>query len=325
MNNQISNFIKQIDEALANIRFGSTPVNLYDPIYYILGLGGKRIRPLLAVLAYRLYHQDISRVLRPALAVEVFHNFTLLHDDIMDNAPLRRSQPTVHHKWNDNIAILSGDVMLVKVYDLLLNAESKDLRDLIVRFNTCAAQVCEGQQLDMDFETRMDVSEEEYIKMIRLKTAVLLGFSLELGGLIAGASEQDIMHLRNYGIMMGIGFQLKDDLLDVYGDKELFGKKVGGDIISNKKTYLLIKALELAEGKVAKELKEWIRKEDFKEKEKVEAVTSIYDQIGIEAITKAQIDRYLDLGLSELDMVNVPEVHKENLRELTTYLINRKK
>jgi geranylgeranyl diphosphate synthase type II len=325
MNDRIKKSIDQIDKAIREIEFGDTPANLYDPIRYILVLGGKRIRPLLSVLSYKLYHDDIAKVLKPALAVEVFHNFTLLHDDIMDRAPMRRNRPTVHKKWNNNIAILSGDVMLVRVYDLLLQVDKGILKDVISGFNNCAAEVCEGQQFDMDFETRTVVTEREYINMIRLKTAVLLGYSLELGGLIAGAGYIDLSHLRNFGINIGIGFQLMDDLLDVYGSEDMFGKKVGGDIISNKKTYLLIKALELAKGQNYEELINWTRAREFDLEEKVKAVTSIYDRLGIEALAKKQINNYFEKGLAEFDKVNVQESRKADLMQLTRYLMNRKK
>jgi geranylgeranyl diphosphate synthase type II len=325
MNDQIKNLISDIDKAIRKIDFGDGPSNLYEPIQYILGLGGKRIRPLLSLLAYKLYQDDYSKVLEPSLAVEVFHNFTLLHDDIMDNAPLRRNQPTVHKKWNENIAILSGDVMLVRVYDLLMMVEDDIFKKVITRFNNCAAEVCEGQQFDMDFETAASVTEAEYIEMIKLKTAVLLGFSLEMGSLMAGASEKDVKHLREFGINMGLGFQLMDDLLDVYADKTLFVKQVGGDIISNKKTYLLIKALELAKGKDYDELQSWLKADDYDNEEKVKAITSIYDRLGIEALTKAQINHYFEEGLEEFRKIDVKEEKKSDLMELTGFLMQRKK
>jgi geranylgeranyl diphosphate synthase type II len=243
MDKNLKEIIDTIDKAIADLNLGMDLPNLYDPIYYILGLGGKRIRPLLSILAYQLYQKGYDKVLQPSLAVEVFHNFTLMHDDIMDKAPIRRNKPTVHKKWNENIAILSGDVMLVRVYDLLLDVEDSIVKEVISKFNNCAAGVCEGQQMDMDFENSDHVGVDEYLEMIKLKTAVLLGYSLEQGGLIAGASTADQASLKQFGINMGIGFQLMDDLLDVYGDKAVFGKQVGGDIIANKKTFLLIKAL----------------------------------------------------------------------------------
>lgn len=325
MNDYLKKLIIHIDKAIREIEFGNKPPNLYEPIQYILNLGGKRIRPLLCLLAYQLYHDDFKKALKPALAVEVFHNFTLLHDDIMDKAPLRRNHSTVHEKWNENIAILSGDVMLVRVYDLLVQVEQGIIKDVITRFNNCAAEVCEGQQFDMDFETMTKVTETEYVKMIKLKTAVLLGFSMELGGLIAGAPNQDIEHLREFGINMGIGFQLMDDLLDVYAETEFFGKQVGGDIISNKKTYLLIKALELANNDDYKELDEWIKIENFNEEEKVNAVKAIYDRLEIEKLTREQIRFYFEKSLDEFNKINIPEDRKSDLMVLATYLMNREK
>ena len=325
MNDQIKNLITQIDKALRDLKFGSNPPNLYTPIQYILGLGGKRIRPLLCLLAHQLYSDDYKKALKPALAVEVFHNFTLLHDDIMDKAPLRRNHATVHEKWNENIAILSGDVMLVRVYDLLVQADAQIIKEVILRFNNCAAEVCEGQQYDMDFETMEKVEEAEYIEMIRLKTAVLLGFSMELGGLIAGAPEQDIQHLRAFGTNMGIGFQLMDDLLDVYANSELFGKQTGGDIISNKKTFLLIKALELAKDKNYDELRRWIDARKFDEEEKVNAVKAIYNRLEIEDLTRDQIRLYFKRSFDEFNKINVSEEKKSDLLELANYLMNREK
>ena len=325
MNNQLKSLLTEIDKAIQGIGSDGKPENLYDPIRYILDMGGKRIRPMLSLLAYRLYKDDFRKALRPALAVEVFHNFTLMHDDIMDKAPLRRNKPSVHKKWNENIAILSGDVMLIKVYDLMLEVGDTSAKEVIRRFNHCAIEVCEGQQFDMDFETREKVTEAEYLNMIRLKTAVLLGFSLEMGGLIAGAPEKDLEHLKEFGINMGIGFQLMDDLLDVYADKELFGKQVGGDILSNKKTYLLIKALEMASGVEYENLNTWIMAKNFNKEEKIKAVTATYDQLGIEHLTKKQIEKYFKVGLKEFGKIDVPEDRKSDLLELTTYLMNREK
>jgi len=325
MNEKLKELIGVIDQALKQLKIGDDPSNLYDPIKYILSLGGKRIRPLLSVLAYQLFQEGYDKILMPSLAVEVFHNFTLLHDDIMDKAPLRRNQPTVHEKWNENVAILSGDVMLVRVYDLLLQADGSIVKEVISRFNNCAAAVCEGQQLDMDFESIDNVTQEEYINMIRLKTAVLLGYSLELGGLIGGAGEEDLAHLKNFGTLMGIGFQLMDDLLDVYADKDVFGKQVGGDILANKKTFLLIKATELAGGNDKKELEAWVSKTDFIPEEKIRAVTAIYDRIGIEAITREQINFYFEKGLGEFNKIRVKEDRRKDLLSLSGFLMKREK
>lgn len=325
MDKNLKEIIDTIDKAIADLNLGMDLPNLYDPIYYILSLGGKRIRPLLSILAYQLYQKGYDKVLQPSLAVEVFHNFTLMHDDIMDKAPIRRNKPTVHKKWNENIAILSGDVMLVRVYDLLLDVEDSIVKEVISKFNNCAAGVCEGQQMDMDFENSDHVGVDEYLEMIKLKTAVLLGYSLEQGGLIAGASTADQASLKQFGINMGIGFQLMDDLLDVYGDKAVFGKQVGGDIIANKKTFLLIKALELAQGKDKKELEKWISLKDFDPVEKVSEVTSIYNNLNIEALTKAEINHYFDLGLESFHNIDIEEERRKDLLSLSSFLMNREK
>lgn len=323
MNDKIKELIAGIDREVKSLSFGQEPENLYAPIGYMLDLKGKRIRPLLTLLAYRLFHEDHSRIMQTALSVEVFHNFTLLHDDIMDKAPLRRGMQTVHNRWNENIAILSGDVMLVRVYDLLLTAPDHLVKRVISAFNDCAAGVCEGQQLDMDFESRESVTEEEYIHMIQYKTAILLGFSLALGGILAESTEEDVRLLNDLGIRMGIGFQLMDDLLDVYGDHEKFGKQAGGDIISNKKTYLLIKALERAEGKQYEELVSWIRREDFNDAEKVRAVKSIYDDQDISGLTREKMNTYFQIAFSDLEGISAPEEKKQDLRDIIHFLMQR--
>lgn len=299
----VDRYQQLIEAEIKNQKFGSQPKSLYEPIRYLMSLGGKRLRPLLVMLSYSLYKKDAEKIAPYAAAVEAFHNFTLMHDDIMDKAPLRRGKATVHEKWNVNTAILSGDVMLVRVYDLFLSLEEKKLKDVLKIFNQCAAEVCEGQQWDMEFETKAKVTEAQYIEMIRLKTAVLLGFSLELGALLADASMEDRNALREFGINIGIGFQLKDDLLDVYADKKKFGKRVGGDIIANKKTFLLIKALEKARGKDKVELAKWLSAKKFNTTKKVKAVTAIYDNIGIPLLAEKKIKEYFSKGFEELDSV----------------------
>ena len=303
--------------------YGQQPPELYDPIRYIMGLGGKRLRPLMTLLAAALFTDDYTIALKPAVAVEVFHNFTLLHDDIMDQAPLRRGMTTVHEKWNANIAILSGDVMLVRAYEQLLDIDAKYLRQALQRFTKTAAEVCEGQQMDMNFETRDTVSEAEYIDMIRLKTSVLLGLAMELGGIVAGADALSTQHLYDGGVNIGIGFQLKDDLLDVYGDPVKFGKQVGGDIIANKKTFLLIEALERAEGNLRLELFDWLARETFDKAGKVAAVTAIYDQLGIRTLTEARIADYFQKGFANLDQVNADPARKATLLAFTHQLVER--
>lgn len=303
--------------------YGQSPAELYEPIRYIMSLSGKRMRPLMTLLAASLFTDDWQKALKPAVAVEVFHNFTLLHDDIMDQAPLRRGQPTVHEKWNTNIAILSGDVMLVKAYEQLLDVEPTYLRQVLTRFSQTAAEVCEGQQMDMNFENRETVVETEYIDMIRLKTSVLLGFAMELGGIVAGADAASTQHLYEAGVNIGIGFQLKDDLLDVYGDPAKFGKQVGGDIMANKKTLLLIKALERAEGQVRVDLLNWLSQDDFDKVDKVDAVTAIYDQLGIREVAEARIADYFAKGFTNLEQITANPARKDVLLTFAHQLVER--
>ncbi|MFN6087568.1 MAG: polyprenyl synthetase family protein [Cyclobacteriaceae bacterium] len=293
-----------IESEISRHSFGSQPKSLYEPIRYLMKLGGKRLRPMLVMLSYSIYKKDAEKIVSYAAAVEAFHNFTLMHDDIMDKAPLRRGKATVHEKWNVNTAILSGDVMLVRVYDMFLSLEGSKLNQVLRAFNQCAAEVCEGQQWDMEFESKAKVTEAQYIEMIRLKTAVLLGFSLELGAILADAPKADQIALREFGVNIGIGFQLKDDLLDVYADQKKFGKQVGGDIISNKKTFLLIKALEKAKGKQQKELKEWLSAKKFNAKKKVAAITGIYNSLGIAEQTELKVNWYFEKGFDQLNEVD---------------------
>ncbi|NHE57125.1 polyprenyl synthetase family protein [Cyclobacterium plantarum] len=294
-----------LEKHILQLNFEGEPTELYEPISYLMQLGGKRIRPLLALLSYGLFKEGYQKILTPASSVEVFHNFTLMHDDIMDNAPIRRGRPTVHEKWDDNTAILSGDVMLVKAYEMLLEVEPDKLRNCLKLFSKTAAEVCEGQQLDMNFESLSLVAEQEYLNMIRLKTAVLLGFSLQLGATLAGASESDAIHLYDFGVNIGIGFQLKDDLLDVYADKEKFGKQVGGDILANKKTYLLIKAMELAKGEDKKELEHWLTAKEFDPAEKIIGVKAIYDRLEIREKTMSLMADFFEKGFNQLATIKV--------------------
>ncbi|PRY84579.1 polyprenyl synthetase family protein [Mongoliibacter ruber] len=322
----VNNLLDKLESHIQGLTYGESPSELYEPISYIMSLGGKRIRPLLTLLSYSLYKSDFENILAPAAAVEVFHNFTLMHDDIMDDAPLRRGQATVHEKWNPNTAILSGDVMLVRAYGMLVDIDPLLLPKCIRLFNQTAAEVCEGQQHDMNFEAIDIVQEEAYIDMIRLKTAVLLGFALELGALLAGKNDQEAKKLYDFGVNIGIGFQLKDDLLDVYADKAKFGKQVGGDIIANKKTFLLIKAKELATGKVKDDLEKWIAAKDFDKEEKVRAVTAIYDQLGIKSLTEQKMQEYFDKGFAQFESLHAPNKDAFRiLQQLTKDLINREK
>jgi len=303
-------YLLLLDTEIKRQRFGEKPMSLYEPIRYIMSLGGKRLRPVLTMLSYSMYRSDTEKIIQYAVAVEAFHNFTLLHDDIMDNAPLRRGKATVHEKWNVNTAILSGDVMLVKVYNMFLDLGKDKLKEVLTLFNHCAAGVCEGQQWDMDFESKAKVTEAQYIEMIRLKTAVLLGFSLELGALLAEASLADRKILYDAGINLGIGFQLKDDLLDVYADKKKFGKQVGGDIIANKKTFLLINALEKSKGKDKAELQKWLKVEKFDAVKKVKAITALYDTLSIKSLTEKKIEEYFEKGFAGLNNLSVKEAAK---------------
>lgn len=321
----MTNLLQKLETKLASLQLGSTPENLYEPMRYILSLGGKRLRPILVLLGYGLEKRDVDSIITPALSVELFHNFTLMHDDIMDKAPIRRGKPTVHEKWNDTVAILSGDTLMVKAYDLLLHTPEDRLAEAIQKFNTCAVEVCEGQQLDMNYEEAETISEAQYIEMIRLKTAVLLGFSLEYGGILAGMEESKLTKLHDIGEKAGIGFQLMDDLLDVYADKAKFGKQVGGDIVSNKKTYLLIKALELATATQRKELNQWLSATAFDAEEKVNAVKTLYEEIGIFQLTTGKMNAYYDEAFQLLDDFEGSEEGKDQLKTFFQKLMKRER
>jgi geranylgeranyl diphosphate synthase type II len=323
MVNPAEQYYRWIEQEIGRGKYGKTPKSLYEPIRYIMRIGGKRLRPMLMLFGYSLFKDNPKEVVKYAVAVEAFHNFTLMHDDIMDKAPIRRGKPTVHKKWNVNTAILSGDVMLVKVYDMFTDLDPILLPRVLKAFNQCAAEVCEGQQLDMEFEHQQKVSEREYINMIRLKTSVLIGFSLELGGILAGASEADCRGLRAFGINIGIGFQLQDDYLDAYADPTKFGKQVGGDIIANKKTFLLIKALEAASGTDKRELAKWLSATRFKKQEKVERVKTIYDHLGIAKLTGRATNLYFKKGFSDLQKLSCGADRAVGLRQFAENLISR--
>lgn len=281
------------------------------------------MRPALLLMACDLFGGDVDAAISPALAIEVFHNFTLMHDDIMDNAPLRRGRVTVHERWNNNVGILSGDVMLVKGYELMMHVPDRLLRPILDIFNTTAVGVCEGQQLDMEFEERGDVQIDEYLHMIRLKTAVVLGGALKIGALIGGAEVKDAELLSSFGEHLGLAFQLQDDILDVYGDPEKFGKQVGGDIISNKKTYLLIKALELAKEKQTADLDKWLAAKEFDHTEKVDAVTAIYNSLDVRRYAEEAMQYYTDKAFEALDAISLPEEHKQYLHDFADGLLVR--
>ena len=316
LNETIDYYVKLIE----NTQYQGTPNELYEPINYILQLGGKRLRPVLVGMAAELFDGNKNKVDAIAKAVEVFHNFSLVHDDIMDNAPLRRGQETVHEKWNTNIAILSGDVMLVKAYEELIQGDYTNLAAIIQVFNQTAIEVCEGQQMDMNFETRTSVSIEEYIEMIKLKTSVLLGGAVKMGALAVGANVNDAEKIYQFGVNMGIAFQLMDDYLDAFGDPEKFGKQVGGDILSNKKTYLNILALEKDS---TSEAKKWLSSTNFNKEEKISAMLNIYKSYQIGEACKAKMNYYYELALQNLNEIKVSEDKKQVFTQFAQWLMNR--
>lgn len=308
---------------IAGLQFTRTPKGLYDPVSYVLSLGGKRIRPVLMLMAYNLYREDVKSILQPATGIEVYHNYTLLHDDLMDRADMRRGKATVHKVWNDNVAILSGDAMLVLAYQFMTQCASEKLKDVMDLFSLTALEICEGQQLDMEFEQRKDVKEDEYIEMIRLKTSVLLAASLKIGAILGGASKEDADALYDFGVNLGLAFQLKDDLLDVYGDPLRFGKNIGGDILCNKKTYLVIKAFEHANTDQEALLNDWFTRETIDPQEKIAAVTRLYNEIGVKALCENRIVEYSKRASESLNRVNVPAENKQELETMMNELMHR--
>ena len=315
----------KINSAISELDYKKKPLSLFEPIEYILSIGGKRLRPILAYMATNLFTNDIDNTTYPALAIEIFHNFSLLHDDLMDNASMRRGQPTVHVKWNVNAAVLSGDAMLIDAYNYITKVPSNFLSPILEVFTQTAMQVCEGQQYDMDFEKSLNVKESDYIEMIRLKTAVLLAASMKIGAILGGASDKDADKLYDFGINIGLAFQLKDDLLDVYGDTLSFGKEIGGDIVSNKKTFLLIKALENSDEIDKTSLKELIANESFDANSKINAVKKIYDGLNLELMTNKLIQKYYLAALNCLSEINIPDDRKNELLNYTKNLMNREK
>jgi geranylgeranyl diphosphate synthase type II len=312
-----------VAKELSEIPLKGSPKDLYDPISYMLSLEAKRMRPIALLAACEMFDGDLKQAINPALGIEVFHNFTLMHDDIMDNAPLRRSSQTVHTRWNHNIAILSGDTMFVKACQLMMMTDDKVLRPVLELFHETAIQVCEGQQLDMDFETAADISIDDYIHMITYKTAVLLAASLKLGAVIAGADTTNADHIYEFGKNTGIAFQLKDDLLDIFGDDKKFGKFKGGDIVANKKTFLLLKALELATGEDKLKLNSWISNPTFDASEKVTAVTEIYNRLGVEKLAEEEMSKHFDKAIFHLNQIPVSESKKSVLRGMAEKLMVR--
>lgn len=315
--------LKMVNEFLDHLSYDRKPESLYEPIKYVLSMGGKRIRPTLMLLAYNLYKENPEDILMNACALETYHNYTLLHDDLMDNADMRRGHLTVHKKWNDNTAILSGDSMLVLAFQRMMQCDTKHLKDILDLFTVTALEIGEGQQYDMEFETRNDVKEEEYIEMIRLKTSVLLACALKIGAILADASAEDADNLYKFGEQIGLAFQLQDDYLDVYGDSKVFGKEIGGDITSNKKTYMLINAFNKTNDAQREELTRWVSARDFDRNEKVDAVTRLYNEIGIDQLAQDKIAYYFAQSKKYLDAVNVPEEKKEELRKYAQKMMKR--
>lgn len=315
--------LEKINRHISELKFTRQPEGLYEPVSYVLSLGGKRIRPLLMLMAYNLYKEDVEQIFSPATGIEVYHNYTLLHDDLMDKAEMRRGKSTVHKVWNENAAILSGDAMLVLAYQFMAACPSASLKEVLDLFSMTALEICEGQQMDMEFESRKDVSEAEYLEMIRLKTSVLLACSLKIGAVLAGASQEDTDRLYDFGINLGVAFQLKDDLLDVYGNPEVFGKNIGGDILCNKKTYLLIKAFERADEQQRRALSFWIDADTYVPEKKITAVTALYDEIGVKNLCESLMEEYTFRARAALLSVAVSDERKQALKELMEQLMFR--
>ena len=315
--------LEKVEQALGSLPYERKPEGLYAPVRYVLSLGGKRIRPVLMLMGYNLYKDDVERIMMPALGLETYHNYTLLHDDLMDRADVRRGHATVHRKWNENAAILSGDSMLVLAYQRMAQCDAAILPQVMGLFTETALEIGEGQQYDIEFETRNDVPEDEYIEMIRLKTSVLLACALKLGAMLAGAPKTDAEILYDFGEQIGLAFQLQDDYLDVYGDFKTFGKRIGGDILCNKKTYMLINAQLLANDSQRKELEHWLTAKDYDEEEKIKSVTHLYDEIGIPQIARKKIEYYYSLAEQSLANVNLPEEKKTLLWQYAQQMLNR--
>lgn len=322
---KVDEILTAVEEFIARLPYDRKPESIYEPIKYVLSIGGKRIRPVLMLLAYNMYKDDPKRILMQACALETYHNYTLLHDDLMDNADVRRGMPTVHKKWNANTAILSGDSMLVMAYQRMAQCPQDKLKPVIELFTETALEIGEGQQYDMDFETRNDVTEEEYIEMIRLKTSVLLACATKIGAIMADAPGSDQDNLYKFGEQIGLAFQLQDDLLDVYGDPKVFGKAIGGDITCNKKTFMLINAFNRADDRQRAELEKWVGATDFDRNEKIAAVTKIYDEIGIRALCEEKIEYYFNQARTYLDAVCVADGKKLELMEYADRLMKRNK
>ena len=323
--NTSNEILDRINAFIDQLPYERKPFSLYEPIQYVLSLGGKRIRPALMLLSYQLYKDEPERILMPAVALETYHNYTLLHDDLMDNADLRRGHATVHKRWDANTAILSGDSMLVLAYERMAQVPHDKLADVLSLFTETALEIGEGQQYDMEFERRNDVREEEYIEMIRLKTSVLLACAMKMGAILADASAEDADNLYKYGEQIGLAFQLQDDLLDVYGDPAVFGKTIGGDITSNKKTYMLINAFLRADDRQRAELHHWVDATTFDRQEKIQAVTKLYNEIGIRQLCEAKINSYFEQAKQYLALIDIPAERKQPLIDFTTEMMHRDK
>lgn len=317
--------LKSVNAYLANLKYERKPKGLYEPIEYVLSMGGKRVRPVLMLLSYNMYKDNPETILSSACALETYHNYTLLHDDLMDNAEIRRGHETVHKKWDANTAILSGDSMLVLAYERMAQCPKEKLPEVLSLFTETALEIGEGQQYDMEFENRTDVKEAEYIEMIRLKTSVLLACAVKMGAILADASAEDAENLYKFGEQIGLAFQLQDDFLDVYGDPAVFGKAIGGDITSNKKTFMLINAFNHATAEQKAELSKWIAATDFYANEKIAAVTRIYNEIGIDRMAKEKIEFYFEESKRYLERVNLPEERKRELVSYTNDMMKREK
>ena len=320
-----SQLIEKVNQFIEQLPYDRKPSGLYDPVKYVLSLGGKRIRPVLMLMAYNLYKENVDDIMMQAIALETYHNYTLLHDDLMDKADVRRGKPTVHKKWNDNTAILSGDSMLVLAYQRMLSGlDSENLKKVLDLFTVTALEIGEGQQYDMEFETRNDVTEAEYIEMIRLKTSVLLACALKIGAILGGASDKEADTLYDYGQEIGLAFQLQDDYLDVYGDPAVFGKKIGGDILCNKKTYMLINAFNRANDEQKKELQKWVDAKEYDSQAKISAVTKLYNEIGIRELCDNKINSYFESATAKFDALAVSADKKKELKQFVNSLMNRK-
>lgn len=317
--------LKFINKELEQLDIPEQPSNLYDPVRYILSNGGKRIRPVLALLSCNMFTDDYLKALKPAVGIEIFHNFTLLHDDLMDNSPVRRNESTVHTRWTPNIAILSGDVMSILASKLISNSENNSLPEILSIFNNTALQVCEGQMMDMDFETRTDVTVDEYIKMIGLKTSVLIAASLQIGAVAGGADKKTADDLYDFGYKMGIGFQLQDDLFDTFSDTGKFGKKIGNDILTNKKTYLVLKALELSGNDERKILLKLFSEDTQDPEGKIKIVKDIFELLNVRVLTEKIIEKHFTKSFKIFDDIPIPDDRKINLRKFALEIMNREK